>query len=345
VKAGSDRSNPVVPSKTTELDQAGDLTHEQDTKDAIADHSASDVDTTSEMGKLCVTKNEQEAMAKDPFTIPANSGERVLEPARPLSARLAEGSWDRKRNAFQDRNSTRIPREDILAIYPTEEAWRTIYDAALLSNAFARDLLMTHILFHSAVKNNEIHDVLRRGEQLLTGQWPYTAVPAEVKQNYFDWLDWLACLDEATPNALRQHNWMVLLEREYKAAEPMWNRFWVLNRELDHAESKSWSTFTIMPRKILLEEMDGIEIKMAAHNRKRHFLQSAMIAGKEWVPRMYMPPPMWVDWDLVVGDIVAAAASQDETDDEFHSEKTQTRYESGHVSDPEATESDEEFEL
>ncbi|KIW72626.1 hypothetical protein PV04_00808 [Phialophora macrospora] len=343
VSAGSDRSNLATPNKATELDQAGNYTDEHDVKAAIVDHSASDTDMTGNVAKLYMGKNKQGAGAKD-LTIPADSAEHVLEPARRLPARPAEGSWGRKRNAFQEPNSTRIPREDILAIYPTEKAWRTAYTAALSNNAFARNLLMTYILFHNAVKNNEIGDVLHRGEQLSTGQWPYTAMPAEVKENYVDWLNWLACLDKVTPNALRHYNWMVLLEREYKAAEPVWTRFWGLNRELEHAESRCGFTFKVMPPALLLEEMDRIEMKMAAHNRKRHFLQRAMIAGKEWVSRMYTSPPMWVDWGQLVQDIVAAGL-QDDTDDGLHSDETRAEYESGHVSDPEATESDEEFEL
>ncbi|EXJ64838.1 hypothetical protein A1O7_01176 [Cladophialophora yegresii CBS 114405] len=286
------------------------------------------------MAKLSINGYEQRSAIKDPLSRPDTSSAYGLGSARSLPTTPAEASWDRKRNAFEDPNSARIPREDILAIYPSEKAWRTVYMGALSNNAFARRVLMTYILFHSAIKNTEIHDVLNRGKQLLTGQWPYTAVPPEVKQNYFDWLNWLACLDETIPNALKHHTWMVLLEREYATAEPVWTRFWDLDRELNRAESRCE----------LREEMDDIEIKMAAHNRKRHFLQRALIAGKDWVLRTYLPPPMWVDWSQVVQDIVAAGL-QDGMDDRFHSDETQVGYESGHISDPEATETEEEFEL
>ncbi|OCT46508.1 hypothetical protein CLCR_02013 [Cladophialophora carrionii] len=328
------RSNPAAPTKATDLSQSEEQTGHDAIQPATVEHSTSSMSTTTDMAKLHISENEPGSGAEDPLSRPANSGEHGLESARRLPTRPAEASWDRKRNAFEDPDPTRIPREDILAIYPTEKAWRTVYTGALSNNAFARKILMTYILFHSAVKNNELHDVLNRGKQLLTGQWPYTAVPPEVKQNYFDWLHWLVCLDETIPNALKHHKWMTLLEREYEAAEPVWIRFWDLNRELDQAG----------PRCELREEMDDVEIKMAAHNRKRHFLQRAIIAGKQWVLRTYMSPPVWVDWSQVIQDILAARL-QDGMDDRFRGGEVQVGYVSGHISDPEATETEEEFEL
>lgn len=265
------------------------------------------------------------------------------DPAKPATdpfARLTESPLDLSKSAWKNKNAKRIPVEDILAAFPSEEAWRKSYDAALLDKMFARKRIMAWILSQSCSKNCEMPRALQRGRILNSNidKWPYNAFPLIVRQNQVDWLNWMAELEATIPNALRQNNWITLLEREFKATEPVWKRFWELINDLNAARKASEITPKTMPSLSIPKELAEIEVKMADFNRRRQFLQAAIHYNMAWEAELYKEEPLVLDWEAVVKAMVMEVG----TGGELQGSEIEQVWEGGRVLELDDTESNDE---
>ena len=202
---------------------------------------------------------------------------------------------------------------------------------------------MRYILFHSCLRNHALIETTRRSELLKQNAWPFTLFPdsvVQLEQNHIEWFKWIVCIDEAVPNALIQFNWMTLLQREYRSNESTWARFYELHSDLEHKEKSHGYKFNAMPAE-LLDEMAEIEVHLAIQNRRRQFLQNAIVANKDSAEQMYTKAPAWIDWDLMIQHMIEAAGLS-QMGVEGGSEQREGEYESGHVSELEDTEDDED---
>ena len=141
---------------------------------------------------------------------------------------------------------------------------------------------------------------------LLQGSLPWVAMPEEVKQNQWEWLDWIVSLDGVISQVRKTITWIDLLHEEYKSSETMWERFWYLHRVDEEKKAESEFTYKIMPPHAILNELEEIYIKMAVHNRRRGFLQRNIIAWNGWVARLQAPLPTWIDWPDVLKQMLHA---------------------------------------
>ncbi|KAJ9602438.1 hypothetical protein H2200_012980 [Cladophialophora chaetospira] len=321
---------------------------QEDTTAGSVDISATETPASDTISRLHSKKrrNKKKSPSANLSGIPEpiRPKEDPLEPVTKAPPPSAETTFDPKENALHDPNSTRIPKEHILAIFPTEASWREVHKTAVMHNNFARRRIVTYVLFHSAIRNVEMPHVLEKGELLEQDQWPYSAIPEDVRQNRVAWLKWMTDLDEAISNAIIQSNWMLLLDREYKATAPVWKRFYDLIHQLDEAKKACEFTFMVMPPQKVLNQLAEMEVTMAMWNRRRHFLQRATIVGRAWEAKLHRPPPPWIDWNIVLTDILRAAGVEPLAGMSLNDE-VEGEYESGHVSELEDTESEEEFDL
>lgn len=234
--------------------------------------------------------------------------EKSIEPPKNAPAQpTADATWTPSTNAFGLEGSQKIPYADIIALFPTREKWLAAHKLGLETHVFNRKKAMAYLLYRQCIKNQFAKDVIKRGEYLARGFC--ALLPAGVLQNHAHWVNWIATFDEVVANVLKQIDSIDLLTKEYRASERLWYHFWDL-----HILSERYGVDLNAPNDPPLPDATSatarkdflracfarISIELATHNRRRVFLQKKVMKGCIWMQKLYVGPPVWVDW----GDII-----------------------------------------
>ncbi|OAL28386.1 hypothetical protein AYO20_09503 [Fonsecaea nubica] len=247
-------------------------------------------------------------------------------------------------NEFMNPNATKIPRESILALFPTEQVWRNVSTSARESSCFHRKSIIAQVLHLSCLKNCVVPELLHRGSLLVQGAFPFSAMSQDIVENQHAWIAWAVSLDETIANVLKQITWLDLLEEEYVSVDPLWMNFWRLHQEHEqsnssHPPSACTDTEQTTPPSTTLLELEEIYAALARHNRRRLFLQMKIMQGRGWVARLFEQVPPWIHWEEVVRDILSAGMRE-----QFHHPGLTREQETGFVEEIEEEEEEEEEE-
>ncbi|EXJ61314.1 uncharacterized protein A1O5_11871 [Cladophialophora psammophila CBS 110553] len=219
---------------------------------------------------------------------------------------VQEQNLSATKNEFTNPYATKIPKESILALFPNEETWKTVSTAARQNSRFHKNNIMAQILYLSCLKNCVLPELIQRGNLLAQDTFPFSAMPQVINDNQRAWISWAVSLDETIANALKQLNWLELLEKEYESAKSLWTSFWPLHQEEERQKAPCPLTDQVMPLCATLAELEVVYEKLAGHNRRRLFLQTKMIQGKDWVARLLEMVPPWIEWEEVVRAMLTA---------------------------------------
>ncbi|OAG35620.1 hypothetical protein AYO21_10227 [Fonsecaea monophora] len=247
-------------------------------------------------------------------------------------------------NEFMNPNATKIPRESILALFPTEQVWRNVSASARESSCFHRKSVIAQVLHLSCLKNCVVPELLQRGNLLVQGAFPFSAMSQDIVENQHAWIAWAVSLDDTIANVLKQITWLDLLEEEYVSVDPLWINFWRLHQECEqstssHPPSVCTDTEQTTPPSTTLLELEEIYTALARHNRRRLFLQMKMMQGRGWTARLFEPVPPWIHWEEVVRNILSAGMRE-----QFHHPGLAREQETGFVEEIEEEEEEEDEE-
>ncbi|KIW30619.1 uncharacterized protein PV07_06352 [Cladophialophora immunda] len=240
-------------------------------------------------------------------------------------------------NEFMNPNATKIPKESILAMFSDEDTWKNLSTAARENSRLHRRSVMAQILYLSCLKNSVLPELLHRGNLLVQGTFPFSAMSQDIIDNQYAWIAWAVALDETIANALKQINWLDLLEGEYVSVDPLWINFWRLHEEDEREKAHRPCSEQVTPQSPTPPELEKIYVDLAGHNRRRLFLQLKMMQGRAWVARLFEQVPPWIEWEEVVREMMSAQISG-----QFQGNDWAGGQESGFV---EEMEDEEEFEL
>ncbi|OAP62479.1 hypothetical protein AYL99_04684 [Fonsecaea erecta] len=286
---------------------------------------------------------EHQAKAEDPGPVQPTLKKTLKDKDKTTMAPLVapepvqEKDLSATSNEFNNPDADKIPKESILALFPDEEAWRTLSTAARENSRFHRSSVVAQVLYLSCLKNCVLPELLERGNLLAQGILPFAAMPKDTIDNQHAWIAWAVSLDETISNVLKQINWLDLLEAEYVAADPLWQSFWCLHQEVERQHATNPPTLQEKTPCGILAELEKIYAMLAGHNRRRLFLQTKMIQGRDWIARLLEEVPPWIEWDEVVSEMLGA-----DIGGRFVGDGLIDNQGSGFV---EETEDDEEFEL
>ncbi|KIW96584.1 uncharacterized protein Z519_01975 [Cladophialophora bantiana CBS 173.52] len=231
---------------------------------------------------------------------------RIMVPPIRAPETAQEQNLPATKNEFMNPYATKIPKESILALFPNEETWKTASAAARRNSRFHKNNIMVQILYLSCLKNCVLPELIQRGNLLAQGPFPFSTMPQVINDNQRAWISWAVSLDETIANALKQLNWLELLEKEYESAKSLWTSFWPLHQEEERQKAHCPLTDQVMPPCATLAELEVIYKKLAGHNQRRLFLQTKMVQGRDWMARLFEMVPPWIEWEEVVREMLSA---------------------------------------
>ena len=323
-----DRPKSNAAGRATEPAPIADTSVQDKAPSPLADPPMSEA-STCDSSSLPVSNTELERKwrAWEKVTVEAMiASNHPLAPITQGPPRVPEPQW-RRENALQNYSAEKVPVEDVLEAFPNRVSWRRVMDAATGAGQWHKKKILHHMLWLSLEKKMAMPETTQRADLLLHGVFPYTALPEEVKQAQWDWLAWIVNLDKLIAHGLRQVNWITLLEREYAAAETIWERFWSLHEENEIEKAKSMPSHTLMPPRSLQNDLDVACRDIAWHNLRRAWLQKKIMDGTlELNMGLFAPMPTWYAWPQVVPQPFQAGVHGESYDDEERGE-----YEGGFV--------------
>ncbi|EXJ96445.1 hypothetical protein A1O1_01571 [Capronia coronata CBS 617.96] len=196
---------------------------------------------------------------------------------------------------FYDFNTTELTRESILAVFPTKWVWQETHMAALQSSRIHHKGLLSRLAYLSVFKRTIVPKLLLRSHMIKSGNW---TLNEQILCNHRDWmLYWIGMSAGMMDKVVKHANWLKLLEDEYIKIEPVWREFWALQdiRTPIFSLDRLPLTRKQTPSPDLYEEL-------ANHNKKRLFLQSRIVEGREVLAKFYEDPPAWLEWRSVGTD-------------------------------------------